>query len=83
MPAVYLCDGGCGESTSDATHFAKRGVALTRLYCPTCIASVDAHLAARDDAHTAAAAEYMAAIAAFSKQWQDENPKGRLPDEPG
>lgn len=79
MPIIVECDGGCGATANGLDEFKRFGYFVGRYYCEECAASVQGFLDKRDRLHDKVAESWQDGLEKLEAKWQDENPKGTLP----
>jgi hypothetical protein len=78
MAISYSCD-GCGEPAESPQ---RRGLAIVREYCETCIVEVDSYLAARDKIHDNLSAQWIRRMVGLQKEAREDRYGLKLPDVP-
>ena len=81
MPAVHLCDGGCGQIEGSEGPFVELGKIRPRRYCHGCSVAVLAVVDETDDLHTTLAKDWTEGLGAIRAAFHNEHPKALLPDE--
>lgn len=78
MAIHHTCD-GCGKDI-EGSEIHTYGLVRTADYCATCAADVLRFVKARNDLHSAIAADWQHRVELLKKEFLDAHLNGRLPD---